>query len=404
MSGSSTTRKEHRFLRPGVFFPSLVLLVTVSVLLTPRAAPDLAPSLSTHSFGPGGAAGLSDIAERFGWRVRTIEEPLSPSMTEDAVYAVLVRGGTLTASETHILLDRVRQGASLLILLGGGPLRDSLRMDVGEWQSRLLRGDDSVACPQEPFTVRTLQRRVPLFANEIEYIGPPVGDTIHIAAIGSSRTRRATVLGVRLGKGRVAVSAGGDLFTNESIRACNWGAGIVAIRTLEWLRARDGGPPRREIVFDEFHHGYGSHASVMRTLGRWAKGTPSGRTTLQIAIAALVLLVSAAPRPIAPLPAPTIARRSPLEHVSALASAYEKVRGTRIGTRLLVKGVRRRANRPVGTHAATEEQFLDTLVERSPSLAGDAARVKAAMRSQISPAEFLEIAGIIDRIERSVRT
>jgi hypothetical protein len=399
-------RREHRLLRPAVFFPALLLLVIGSVLLSPRLADDDGGYLTTHSSGDGGAAGFSDVAKRFGWRVRRLEEPFSQRMPSNALYAVLVRGNALTASETHVLLERVRAGASLLILLGGGPLRDSLRMDEGERQGLLVRGRDSVSCPEERFSLRTMQTRVPLLVSDIRYTGPPVGDTVHLAVL--SRTRRQahqpTIIGVKLGAGRIAVVSEGRIFSNEVMRVCTWGAGIAAVRTLDWLGERDGAEPLREIVFDEFHHGYGRHASVMRTLRRFALDTPEGRTTLQIAIAGLVLLLAVGARPIPPVPQRTIARRSPLEHVSALANAYEKVRGTRMGTRLLVKGVRRRANRPVGGRAVTEEAFLDRLASRSPALASDVARVKTAMRQEVPPAEFLGIASIIDRIERSVRS
>jgi hypothetical protein len=396
----------HRFLRPGVFFPFLLGIIILSVLLTPRAATEDAGSLTTHSTSVGGASGVSEVAERFGWRVQRLEAPFTPTMSSDAIYAVLVPGYRLTTSETHLLLDRVRAGASLLILLGRGALRDSMHLDVGERQGPLVRGRDSVSCPQLPRTIRTLQARIPFLASDVERTAPLVGDTVHLALMGGERWRQArpTILGVKLGRGRIAAVAEGSMLTNEVMRTCRWGAGIAVVRALEWLSEREGGPPRRVIVFDEFHHGYGTHASVLRTMRHWGLQTPSGRTTLQIIIAGLVLLLAAAARPIAPVPFRTIARRSPLEHVTALAQAYEKVRGTRIGTRLLVKGVRRRANRPVGTHTASEETFLDSVATRMPSLNTDVSRVKSAMTHEVPPAEFLGIASLIDRIERSVRS
>lgn len=395
-----------RFLRPGVFFPALLALIIVSVLLTPRAATESAGSLTTHSTSPGGASGLSEVAQRLGWRVQRLEAPLTPTMAPDAIYVVLVPAFQLTTSETHLLLDRVREGASLLVLLGRGALRDSVHMDSGEQQGPLLRGRDSVSCPEQPRTVRALQRRVPLFVSDIERTGPLAGDTVHLAVMGGERwrQRRPTIIGMKFGRGRIAAVADGTMLTNDVLRVCTWGAGIAAVRTLEWLSEREGGSPLRKIVFDEFHHGYGTQASVMRTMRRWATQTPSGKTALQIIVAGLVLLLAAGVRPIAPVPVRTVARRSPLEHVTALANAYEKVRGTRIGTRLLVKGVRRRANRPVGTHTVTEEAFLDGIAVRSPSLGADISRVKSAMAREIPPAEFLEVARIIDRIERSVRS
>jgi hypothetical protein len=349
---------------------------------------------------------LSEVAVRLGWRTQKLQAPFTPTMSADAIYAVLVPGFQLTPSETHILLDRVREGAAVLLLLGRGATRDSLHMDVGEQSGPLVRGADSVSCPEQPRTVRALQRRVPLFVNDIERTGPAVGDTVHLAVMGGEQWRRPrpTIIGIKLGRGRIAVVAEERMLSNDVLRVCNWGAGVAAVRTLEWLSEREDGSRRRDIVFDEFHHGYGTHASVIGTMQRFVTQVPSGRTTLQIAFAGLVLLLAVGARAIPPIPARSIARRSPLEHVTALANAYEKVRGTRIGTRLLVKGVRRRFNRPVGTHTVTEESFLDGLASRTPGLSGDVSRVKAAMTREVTPAEFLEIASIIDRLERSVRT
>src|SRR4029079_1992283 len=125
-------------------------------------------------------------------------------MSTDAIYAVLVRGSQLTESETHILLDRVRAGASLLVLLGGGPLRDSLHMDIGERQGMLARGADSVSCPQRTLTIRGFQTRVPFIASEVERTGPLAGDTVHLAVMGSTRSRlRPAILGMALGRGRI---------------------------------------------------------------------------------------------------------------------------------------------------------------------------------------------------------
>src|SRR5215510_14739870 len=113
-------KTDHALLRPIVFFPTLFLLVVISVLVTPRTITDQGDFLSTHSTAANGAAGVADVVEKFGWSVRRLEEPFSDDMPADAVYAVLVPPYELTPSETHILLDRVRAGASAVVLLGGG--------------------------------------------------------------------------------------------------------------------------------------------------------------------------------------------------------------------------------------------------------------------------------------------
>ena len=52
-----------------------------------------------------------------------------------------------------------------------------------------------------------------------------------------------------------------DLLRNDVIGAVSWGADVLAMGMLEWLRA-GGGRPRRTLVFDEYHQGYGHRESL----------------------------------------------------------------------------------------------------------------------------------------------
>ncbi|HYV97798.1 MAG TPA: hypothetical protein VE967_10110, partial [Gemmatimonadaceae bacterium] len=247
--------------------------------------------------------------------------------------------------------------------------------------------------------------------NALEFSGPVPYDTVHLAtaatrvvAEGRTRRRHVTTLGLTLGRGRIAIVSDPHFLTNDVIRQCHYGAGIAAVRALEWLVASDSGVPRRTVMFDEYHQGYGHHASAMRAVGTWLVRTASGRTMLQVLVAALVLLMAVAARPIAPVAKTVIQRRSPLEHVGALAYAYERVRATRTAAHLLLQGLRRRAGRTVAARGATDEQFLDALVLRRPAAQADAARLRAALSTPIPAAELGELATTIDRIERSIRS
>jgi hypothetical protein len=402
-------------LRPQFFFPALTALVILSVMLTPQAVPtEGAPNLTTHSTAPQGASALAEIAARLGWRVRRLNKPLSDTLGTDAVYAVLVRDASLTVDEMHTLFGRVRAGASLLIIAGGGTLRDSLHIDARDARAELARArDDTAACPTERRTLRNLVSTLPLFVTGLSWSGPLPSDTVHIASlrrgfrVARDSARRAAspaAIGIPFGRGRIVAISDPRLLTNDVLRVCHWGAGVIAVRALDWLAERDGGAPRRTIVFDEFHQGYGDHPSTTHAVAGWLVGTPSGRTTMEIIIAALILLAVAAPRPVPPLARTTIPRRSPLEHVSALAQAYEQVRATRTATRLLVQGLRRRLTRVTATRRVTDEDYLKSLASRHTSIAPDATRTATAMTHAVPAAELLTIANTIDRIERSIRT
>jgi hypothetical protein len=252
--------------------------------------------------------------------------------------------------------------------------------------------------------------RIPLTLRSVQVTGPLPHDTVHLANIrlrsrpdSTPQPRPVAILGLPLGRGRIVALGDGQILANDFIRVCRWGAAVTVVRAIEWASARDGEAPRRMIVFDEYHHGYGQHANVLHAVWSWLGTTASGRTIAQLALAALLLLVAAAARPIAPLTKTTIPRRSPLEHVAALAQAYEQVKATRVATALLVKGVRRRVVRTVATRQTTDEQFLADVAVRHPSIQPDTARVHDALVRPIAPAELLEIAAGIDRIERSLR-
>jgi hypothetical protein len=402
-------------LRPQVFFPLLLVVIVLSVLATPHAGDgSSAPRLSSHATGPGGARGLADAAGRLGWQVRRLDVPLSDTLPADAIYAILVPSNSLTEIETGRILALARRGAGVLMLASGGPLRDSLRLASSSRIGALPRAyADSAACAPEPRSLRTIATTMPPLLSSIDFTGPQPDDTAHVVRLTSVRAARGDTtgapfsaplaVGVPVGRGRVLVVADPQIYANDVLRVCRWGVGLAAVRTLEWLAAADSGSTRRTLVFDEYHHGYGRHASVMRTVGVWLVQSTPGRTTTQLAVAALVLLAAVAPRAVPPLPQRRVQRRSPLEHVDALADAYERVRASRTTVRLLVQGLRRRHAPTITTRHIPDEQYLSAIAEQHPEVAADALRVRDALSTPVSPATLIEIARSVAQIEQHLR-
>ena len=62
------------------------------------------------------------------------------------------------------------------------------------------------------------------------------------------------------------------------------GFAVLPIRLLEWASPDAGAP----IVFAEFHHGFGRHASLTRTVARGLVHTPAGRAVGVLARRALL--------------------------------------------------------------------------------------------------------------------
>jgi len=173
---------------------------------------------------------------------------------------------------------------------------------------------------------------------------------------------------------------------------------------LEWLR--DGGEAARTtLVFDEYHQGYGHMASMPGAISDFLVDHPLGRTLLQIALAALVLLLALGPRPIPPVDVLRVERRDPLEQIDALAHAYEQVHATRTMTARLLRGVRSRVERTWSdTRARPNEEFLADAASRAPELVPDVELVQRALDASVPDRTLPELGAALRRIEQTLTT
>jgi hypothetical protein len=157
------------------------------------------------------------------------------------------------------------------------------------------------------------------------------------------------------------------------------------------------------VVFAEYHQGFGRHASVTRAVRRALSGTPSGRALLHLLAAGAILLLAISVRPIAPPDRARIERRSPIEHVGALARAYAQVGATRTASRRLIRGLRRR--HPIGTYrSATDEEYLSSVAARYPALARDIELLVVATSEPQTPERFRDVGIAVATIERTLST
>ena len=211
----------------------------------------------------------------------------------------------------------------------------------------------------------------------------------------SDTTSTATVAAsFAWGRGHVVVVSDPGILRNADLEETY--AGIIAIRLLE--QATPAGIDR--LIFDEYHFGYGQRSTFAGLIVGALFGTPAGRLTLQIAVAALILLLAFAPRAIKPVPRPTIERRSPLEHVGALARAYEQVDATQTAMRRLVRGVRRR-HTPLGS-SLPDDAYLEGIAQRHPDIGGDVQVVLRALRERVSEQDLSDAVRALERVEHVV--
>jgi Domain of unknown function (DUF4350) len=404
-----------RFARPQVLLPVLAVALILAVLVgTPpneQSPMDRTAPLKTDDAGPGGARGFYELAQRLGWPVRRQTTPYPAEFDSAAVYAVLDPRQPLTPGETHVLLDAVRRGAGLLVVVGDTtPLSDSLgfqhsdsgyRADIHTW-STCPSSDPGDPVPMWLGGDPALYR---LWAGQTRPWQP--ADTAVFTSVSLLRGRRGTprlsvptlapaAVGFPLGAGRVAVLSDDDLLRNDVIRVCKWGFGVAAVRELAWI-SRGGRPT---VVFDEYHQDL-QGMDVWGTVWAFLRGTAPGHALVQASIAALILLAAYGIRPVAPRAPKRIERRSSLEHVEALARAYAQAGATRVATRRLLRGLRRRHAHGVW-RVASDERFLDAVAKRHPAVAADTRTLLDATGRSLTPAELLTVGQAVDHIDRTL--
>ena len=399
--------------RPAVVLPLVATIVVLVALLTPQASSGRFgdPRLSSHLAGSLGARVLADMAQRLGWQVVKRDTLPAPDAADGrTIHAVLAPVTPVTPSEAHRYLEAVRAGdAMLLVLERRTPLADSLGVAPFS-RGGVLQRDE---VPQRTCTGRR-GRTPPLWADgKVHLLGvrwrrPEPSGQIRWGSLvrdevgGPARPGYAAV-GFPFGNGRIVVVADPDLLRNDVLRHCPWGADVISVQMLEWLRA--GGPvPRTTLAFDEYHQGFGSRSSVSSVVFSFLGGHPFGRMLLQVIVAGLVLLLAVSPRAIVPQTVERIERRDPLEQVDALAHAYEQVRATRTLTARLLHGLRWRVERGSGARTRADDAFLDAALARAPALRDDVHLVRRALRETIDDREIPEIGAALRRIEHTLTT
>ena len=425
---------------------AILALIALAALFTPEVIGGRTGDtrLTTYSAEAQGAKLLYELASRLGWHVERWTDALPIAADDRTVMAVLDPVESPGAIQTHRILDQVRAGAALLYVMGGsGALNDSLHVKRslfgGVYQAtaagtaearrasdtlRAHRFDSTAADSVDDDEVESPEECVHAAPND----GLPMwtDQTVRLWRFSWTRRRPAGAVifarsklerdskdtsiarsapaaaGFPLGSGRVVVVSDPDLLRNDVLRVCRWGLDVVAARMLEYLAAST--PRRDRLVFDEYHQGFGTHPGTLRAIAFYLARVASGHVLLQFLLAGLVLLLALGPRALPVHDEERVERRSPLEHVGALAQAYARVGATRTATARLLRGLRRRVERGSGADAARAEsdaRFLEH-VAAWPSRASDVATIRHALETPVSRREFEAVGGAIRRLEDSL--
>lgn len=395
-------RRLERWVTPGRLIFALFALLAIALIREPASTVQSELRLTTYAADPNGARGFYELIEELGWRAERRTTGFRGELDTTVTYAVLDPPIELTAAEVGSLLQAVRRGAGLIVVpRSGSRMSDSLQMMTsgggGAFAPVFQLTDSSYGTPPGAVvSAAHLWPRAILLPR-----APFPEDTVTLLAAtlqsGAAKRIRAqpVVLGFPYGNGWIVAVSDPTFLRNDVLR--HGRTPVLAVRILEYAEPRE----RARVVFDEYHHGFGTHADIIGAIGRFLSDTPPGRLLAQLVVAGLLLILALAPRALPPRPRERIERRSAMEHVEALASAYAGAGATRTVARRLVRGLRRRF--PLGTAAALDEAgYLSTLRARRPAVAEDAEFLATACAQGVPATRVAELAVAADRIDHTL--
>jgi len=363
--------------------------------------------LSTYLAGPYGAKGLGQTLTRLGaevlrWRKPyfTLPDSAHPDTTRLLAFLdVSLPSGGL---ESETIRSYVARGGRVFIAGPGG-----IDGCFG-FRTRFLR-DDAASSLRHPdahelYAARRVLEPVKPESLARTRLAPPGGERSCVPRRAARvdtllRTDGGAPVAVRLGwpgSGTVILLADEHLLTNRSLKETD--AGLVII---PWLLA--GGV--REVVFDEYHLGFGTGGSLASVSWDWLLSHPLGWAILQCVGAAILALAVQAVRFGPVRLRRERRRRSALEHVDALAAGLERSRGDDVAIQIMISSLRRRLS-PAGRSSSGDEREWIERLEASmlePGARAAARRLLTTMVTPAAPDRLLTVAQSVEEVWEELR-
>jgi hypothetical protein len=386
----------------------LALLIVVAWIGSARnREPSADPRRSSYLATPAGTHGFATALERLGVTVVRLRQRLprvdvealpGGAGSDSTVLAVVGPTFALDDADAGTLAGIAASGVDLL--LAGGEAETGMRcfgyrvrpMLDAEPASAVERG--APAYTLDVYAVlRPTRRRVSATPADSAACAAQV--VARVDTLLRTRSGEAAALRLEFASGaRATLVADDEIFANRVLRTSP-GAPFV----LQLVAGR-----YRRMLVDEYDHGFGPSGRLDQAVIGWIKRTPWGWAGMQLAGVGLLLLLASGTRFGPVRRVIDRRRRSPLEHVRALATALAAARGHELAIRLLVRGLQRRLAR--GTPAGGTGDRLDPaawLAATAPRLRTPAARAAAdalldLMRHPVSTAGVLQAAGLVETI------
>jgi hypothetical protein len=361
---------------------------------------DTDPRRSTYLATPNGASAWAEALGRLGVRVERYRRPSLSlgGLDREAVFAVIGPAGSLDAREGAHLAGL---GGDLLL---AGPGTDAamacLGYRVAPRRATLAALKAPAGAEQRPMPRARAELVQHLATTMVDssdtYDGRRVTCTIpaptRVDTLLQTLNQRPVALRLQYADGReVTLVADDRLFRNQTLRRTAAGPIMLGLVT----------PRYRRLLVDEFHQGFPtSSGSLAGATLRWSVRSPWGWIVWQLVAVGVIALVASGIRF---GPARSVIRRrrrSPLEHVRALATALAAARGHETAVRLMVQGLRRRLSRAGRAGPADLDRWLAGL---APSLRTERGRhalatLTAVQHGAPSSAGVLEAANAVETL------
>jgi len=295
---------------------------------------------------PAGARGYAEVLERLGvqvdrWRQRAAlldrldkpERPLFVELSPTRFYPGDARYLAEFTARGDLLLAGFAASAAMRCFGYAVDAREAdsiplYRVERGEPRDLVAWSRDLVLVRHRDTVVVDSSDVQSGLIETCEVTEPVATDTLLVSAGG-----RPGAVRLRLENGAaVTLVADGYLFSNRQLQESDAGLVLVPLVAGRY----------RTVVFDEYVHGFGPSGSLARAVLAWTLASPWGWMGWQLAAAGLIALLAGAVRFGPPRSVIDRRRRSPLEHVRALATALAAARGAHVAVELIVRGLRRR--------------------------------------------------------------
>jgi hypothetical protein len=300
---------------------------------------------STFLAGPEGSRGLLEATRGLGIAVRRFRqrprELVKLADSSRQLLVILDPTAPISAPELTLFLQFSRSADLLLAGEGADHLMRcyGYRVDRRLFDSVAVMGlagkaprvnATLVATRQSTFTDSSRQSDVAPASCTVPAIQSVTPLLVSPRGLVAIRLDRADV------RRSVILVADAGLFRNRALRGT--GAGVFALGLVDRHYDR--------VVYEEYHHGFGAAGSLATATIAWSRQSPWGWAAWQLAVVGLLALLFGAVRFGPAVPGIVRARRSPLEHVRALATALSAAKGHDEAIAAMVRGLRRRLAPP----------------------------------------------------------